>query len=253
MTTEINQDATADAGRFLTAQWKWLAMLNYEIDPSVLSKRVPRGTEIDYWNGRCYVSMVGFLFLDTKVLGLPVPFHRDFEEVNLRFYVRRNADDGWRRGVSFIKEIVPKFAIAAVAQIVYNENYVSTPMRRDIETEENGELKKNGRVEYGWKWDDRWNSLSVRTAGDPQPMITGSEEEFIAEHYWGYSLQRDGGTVEYKVEHPKWRVWQVSEHSFDCDVEQLYGKEFVPFLSASPTSAFLAEGSLIAVYNGVRV
>src|SRR6185503_10439864 len=104
-----------------TAHWRFLMMLNYEVDPSVLHPLVPRGTELDTWHGRTYASVVGFLFLDTRVLGLAIPFHRDFEEVNLRFYVRRREAEAWRRGVVFIKEIVPRWAIATVARVAYNE------------------------------------------------------------------------------------------------------------------------------------
>src|SRR5262245_60741200 len=121
--------------RFLTAEWRHLVMLNYEIDPAALRARVPAGTELDSWNGKTFVSLVGFRVLRTRVLGVPVLFHRSsigkgisrtswgsFEEVNLRFYVRRRAPEGWRRGVVFVKEIVPKAAVAAVARWVYNEN-----------------------------------------------------------------------------------------------------------------------------------
>src|SRR4026208_556537 len=96
------------ASPFLTAEWRRLAMLSFEIDPRVLSPLVPAGTELDEWQGRTFASLVGFLFLDTRVFGLAVPFHRNFEEVNLRFYVRRMASDGLRRGVVFVKEIVPR-------------------------------------------------------------------------------------------------------------------------------------------------
>src|SRR5262245_20887686 len=109
---------------FLTADWRYLVMINYEVDPEILHPYIPGGTELDQWQGRTFVSVVGFLFLRTRVLGLTIPFHHNFEEVNLRFYVRRRAIEGWRRGVVFIREIVPRWAIAAVAREFYNENYV---------------------------------------------------------------------------------------------------------------------------------
>src|SRR3954447_19553034 len=134
---------------FLTGQWKYLAMLNYEIDPAILDARVPRGTELDSWNGKTMVSVVGFMFLETRVLGMKIPFHVRFEEVNLRFYVRRKAEDGWRRGVVFIKEIVPRRAIAMGARIFYNENYIARRMRHRIELAES--TVERGGVEYGWR------------------------------------------------------------------------------------------------------
>ncbi len=238
---------------FLTAQWRWLAMANYAIDPAVLAPYVPRGTELDTWEGRHYVSLVGFLFLDTRVLGVPIPFHRNFEELNLRFYVRRKGPDGWRRGAVFIKELVPRWAIATVARVVYGENYESRPMRHTVERDAPTPL-----VRYEWYAQKRWQRLAIQTTGTAQPLVTGSEAEFITEHYWGYAAQRDGGCVEYQVEHPSWRVWQAAPiHArgveFDGDAAALYGAQFADVLASQPVSAFVAEGSAIKVRRGVRI
>lgn len=229
---------------FLTAEWRSLAMLNYEVAPGLLRPLVPAGTELDTWEGRTYVSLVGFLFLKTRVLGVPIPFHRDFEELNLRFYVRREAPDGPRRGVVFVKEVVPRLAIATVARLVYNENYVARRMRhRRVE---------NG-VTYEWRNAGQWNRLGVETDGPPRPLEPGSEAEFITEHYWGYARQRDGGTVEYQVEHPPWRVWAATSWTLDTDAASLYGPELGEALRREPVSAFLAEGSAIVVRRGSRM
>jgi uncharacterized protein len=237
---------------FLRAEWRRLAMLNYEVDPALLRTFVPRGVELDTWDNRHFVSVVGFLFLKTRVLGLPIPFHQDFEEINLRFYVRRRAEDGWRRGVVFIKEIVPRLAIATVARVVYNENYAARPMRHRTDSD-NGTIAPNGSVEYSWRDFGAWHHVRAKTAGAAQPLIEGSEEEFITEHYWGYAAQRDGGCVEYQVEHPRWRVWRTSEAAVECDVKRIYGHQFIECLSAKPASAFVADGSAIVVRKGVRI
>lgn len=236
---------------FLTAQWRHLAILNYEVDPAPLSPRIPRGTELDLFAGRALVSTVGFLFLDTRLLGWPVPFHRNFEEVNLRFYVRRRAADGWRRGVVFVKELVPKRALAWVARAVYNENYVALPMRHRVESPPGG-AGGNVSAEYAWKFQGKWNRLSLRTQETAQSLVPGSEEEFIVEHYWGYTGLRDGGTLEYRVEHPPWMVRRASEALLECDSAGLYGAAFAEGLSRAPRSAFLAEGSPVAVFRGER-
>jgi len=228
---------------FLTAEWRHLAMLNYEVDAARLAGLVPRGTELDSWNGRSYMSVVGFLFLDTRVLGVPIPFHRNFEEVNLRFYVRRRAEDGWRRGVVFVKEIVPRAAIACVACSLYDEKYVALPMRHRIDAA----------VSYEWTFEGRVQRLSLTPASEPRPLIPGSEEEFIAEHYWGYTAQRDGGACEYRVDHSPWRVASASSAVLDCDAGRLYGEAFAEVLCGRPTSAFLAEGSPVSVSSGVRI
>lgn len=240
---------TSDRRVFLTAEWKHLAMLNYEIEPSLLRPFVPAGTELDAWNGRTFVSMVGFLFCQTRVFGWPIPFHRHFEEVNLRFYVRRKASDGWRRGVVFVREIVPRAAIALVARRVYNEPYLALPMTHRI----NGSAGRVASVEYAWRHAGRQHRLQLDTKGAPEPLSEGSEAEFITEHYWGYNRQRDGSTLEYQVDHPRWRVSEATEARLECDVERLYGRSFCECLSGRPSSAFLAEGSAVRVFQGVRV
>ncbi|HEU0052240.1 MAG TPA: DUF2071 domain-containing protein [Longimicrobium sp.] len=240
--------AEALPGRFLTAEWRWLVMLNFAVEPALLRPLVPRGTELDAWEGRTYASVVGFLFLDTRVMGVPIPLHRDFEEVNLRFYVRRKGPEGWRRGVVFAKEIVPRAAIATVARVLYNEPYVALPMRHRVDIGAEG-----GSAEYGWRLRGRWCSLRAEVRGAPAALVAGSEEEFITEHYWGYTAQRDGGTAEYRVEHPAWRVWRAESAALDADVAALYGEAFAEALSAPPVSALVAEGSPIVVRRGRRI
>lgn len=234
---------------FLTAEWKHLAMLNYEIDPALLAPCVPAGTELDSWKGKVLVSMVGFRFLNTRVFGIPIPFHRDFEEVNLRFYVRRQTEEGGRRGVVFIKEIVPRVAIALIARKLYHEPYIALPMSHRLEME-TGAVKS---AEYSWCFGGRQNHLKLAVRAAAQLLREGSEAEFITEHYWGYNAQPDGATLEYRVEHPRWRVYDVADAKLDCDVAGLYGEHLRHCLSRKPSSAFLAEGSAVTVHQGVRL
>jgi uncharacterized protein YqjF (DUF2071 family) len=230
---------------FLTAEWRHLAMLNFEIDPKVLRPFVPVGTELDDWQGRTYVSMVGFLFLNTRVFGVAIPWHRNFEEVNLRFYVRRKAEEGWRRAVVFVKELVPRVAIALTAKILYGENYAAVPMRHHLEQQAGGR-----QVSYSWWFGGRENRMQVSVAGDAVEVAAGSDVEFITEHYWGYARRRGGRTTEYRVEHPRWQVSLATACQLDCDVAGLYGSQFVEFLQTAPASAFLADGSAVTVYRG---
>ncbi len=236
--------------QFLTAEWRHLAMLNFEIDPKILEPLVPRGTELDVWNGKFLVSVVGFLFQDTRLLGSPIPFHRNFEEVNLRFYVRCRTPEGWRRAVVFVKELVPRRAIAWAANLFYNENYLALPMGHRLV---NDPAQNRTTVSYWWRTRGRKNHLEMEVEGEPLPIEDGSHEEFITEHYWGYCRQRDGGTMEYEVEHPRWRVRPAKTFRLDCDVAGLYGSPFVSYLQAAPVSAFLAEGSKVIVFKGSRL
>lgn len=231
---------------FLSAEWRHLIMANYVIDPAILKPLVPFGTELDDFDGQVYVSMVGFRFLDTRVKGIPIPGHRNFEEVNLRFYVRRKVEGEWRRGVVFVSEIVPRWAIAFVARTLYGEPYLALPMQHVIS--ESGPLQ----VRYNWKHSGRWNTLEASASGGLEPMAPGSVEEFISEHYWGYTA-RGKSSAEYEVEHPRWNIWKTSSARLDCDVAKLYGAPFVESLAANPASAFIAEGSAVTVRAGATV
>jgi uncharacterized protein len=234
---------------FLSAEWRDLVMLNYEVEPGLLSSYVPPGTTLDSFNGRTYISLVGFRFHSTKLLGfVPVPFHSNFDEVNLRFYVRRKEDRDDRRGVVFIAEVVPRRAIAAIARLLYGENYTRLPMKHRIEME-----GLNKTAEYQWQVGGRWCRLSAQTVDSPTHPQEGSLEQFITEHYWGYSAQRAGGCVEYHVSHVPWRVWTATKAGFEGDASALYGCELARVLQRRPDCAFVADGSPVVVFMGNRV
>ena len=225
-------------------------MLNYEVDADPLLPFVPSGTELDRWNDKVFVSLVGFRFLKTKLFGfMPIPMHSNFDEVNLRFYVRRPAGGETRRGVVFIRELVPRRAIAFVARTFYNENYVALPMAHEIRSVGDNSL----RVAYRWRSENCWNGINLETEGNSKLAGDGSMEQFITEHYWGYVAQPDGGCVEYRVTHPSWRVCQVRQSAFEGDVDGLHGKDFAAVLRGKPESAFLAEGSAVTVMRGRRL
>jgi uncharacterized protein len=221
-------------------------MFTYEVDPSLLVPLVPRGTELDTWNGTTFASIVAFRFQRTRILGIPVPLHRDFEEANLRFYVRREVPAELRRGVVFIREIVPRRAVAALARWFYNEPYRALPMRSSVET------TPHLSVRYSWQLSRVWQSVAART-GQPLALPgAGSFEQFIAEHYWGYTRQRDGSTIEYHVTHPPWAVAPAESHRIDADLGLVYGSAFAACLT-QPVSVFLAAGSPVTVSRPVSL
>ncbi|CAH0995722.1 hypothetical protein EMA8858_01847 [Emticicia aquatica] len=233
---------------FLKAQWSNLVMANYEISPEILKKYLPYKTELDTWNNRCYVSLVGFQFLETKVLGIKFPFHTNFDEVNLRFYVRYKDNGQWKRGVVFIKEIVPKFMITLVANTLYNEKYATHPCKHHIQKTD-GELF----VKYLWKSKSGWNHIQVSADSGILPIEKGSEEEFITEHYWGYAGFSAQKTNEYQVEHPRWNIHPVKNYHILCNFKELYGDDFAFLKGTQPTSVLLAEGSEVSVFKGQTI
>lgn len=234
---------------FLTANWRNLLMLNFAADAATLQPYLPAHTEPDTWNNIHYVSLVGFLFEDTRVKGISFPGHRTFEEVNLRFYVRYKDQGQWKRGVVFIKELVPKHLITFVANTLYRENYATHRMRHQWEYPGNNTL----RVTYEWEINGQPNYLSATAAETALPLTPDSEAAFITEHYWGYTRLNDRTTGEYQVTHPQWDIHPVQHYDYRCNAAELYGAAFGPILQQPPLSALLAQGSAIAVMPGRKL
>ncbi|MDH3491914.1 MAG: DUF2071 domain-containing protein [Acidobacteriota bacterium] len=230
--------------RFLTARWEDLIMANYAVDPSLIEELLPKGTEIDLFDGKCYVSLVAFRFVDTRVLGIPFPFHKDFEEVNLRFYVTRDTGEEIRRGVVFVKEIVPKPLITFVARTLYGEPYETWSMSHN---------KTASGLTYKWSDKNSSNRLHIETGDNLGVPKAGSLEEFIIEHYWGYTKRGNRRTDEYRVAHPKWELFDINYVELDVDFEKCYGKRFGFMKDTEPDSILLAKGSEIEVFKGEKL
>jgi len=246
----MTASASTEVRPFLRARWESLLMLNWACPAEWLAGRVPPGVELDPFEGECLVSIVGFLFKDTRVRGVRIPWHVDFEEVNLRFYVRRVMPDGEvRRAVTFVSELVPRRAIATVARLAYNEPYRTVPMSHSVALDP----ERGGAASYRWRFRGAPFALQAAAEGPARESAPGSEAEFITEHYWGYTKTRSGGTSEYPVEHPRWRVWDVPDATLDGDTSALYGPDFGALLATPPRSAFLAEGSAVEVFPGSRI
>lgn len=233
---------------FLNAEWRKLILVNYEIDPKLLAKHVPFGAELDLWQGKCYLSVVGFMFVNTRMLGMKIPFHINFEEVNLRFYVKRIVNEEIKRGVVFIKEIVPKFAITTIANLIYRENYETLKMSHVWKQEED-----NLFVKYSWKKKGEWNFISVNAKSRAEDFPIDSETEFITEHFWGYANVNDKKSNEYEVTHPRWKAYKVKDFDLKIDFATVYGSEFTFLNQKEPASVMLAEGSEITVESKRKI
>lgn len=229
---------------FLKAEWRKLIIANYIIDPKLLKDYIPKGTELDIWNGNCYISLVGFMFLNTKVFGIKISYHINFEEINLCFYVKYKDGETWKRGVVFIKEIVPKKAITFVANTFYKEHYQTLPMHHKWTFE-----SKHIDIQYNLKANENLHSIHVKVKNELNEILEGSEAEFITEHYWGYSKHSATKTIEYEVTHPRWKHYPIITSNIQIDFGIVYGDHFQFLNHVNPTSIYLAEGSEITVKN----
>jgi len=229
---------------FLLSEWNNLIMANYAVPEELLSPFIPRKTELDFYKGKTFVSLVGLMFLNTKILGLSVPYHINFEEVNLRFYVRHNDHGNWKRGTVFIKEIVPRSAVSFFANFFYGEKYSTMRMKHS-------HVKKDDEIEtsYEWKHENKWNKIAASSREKSLPLRMNGEEEFIVEHNWGYTKYNENKTYEYEVNHPRWDIFEVSNYTIDCDFSGIYGNEFSFLSDTAPSSVFMARGSEVKIYH----
>jgi len=229
---------------FLHAEWNNLIMANYVVPKELLSPFIPYKTELDLYKEKTFVSLVGFMFLNTRILGLSVPYHINFEEVNLRFYVKYHDRGKWKRGTVFIKEIVPKPAISFIANNIFREKYSTMKMKHF-------HIEKSDVIEtcYEWKYKNKWNKLAASSQKKSLPMRINSEEEFIAEHYWGYTKYNENKTYEYEVNHPRWEIFKVLNYTINCDFSGIYGDEFSFLSNTKPSSVFMAKGSEVRIHS----
>lgn len=228
---------------FLKAKWENIVMANYEIDPKLLIPYLPNGVSLDLFNGKAYVSLVGFMFKNSKLFNVPIPFFGSFEEINLRFYVIRKEGNILKRGVVFINETIPYQLVAWVANKLYNEHYTVVPTKHELSSN-----NKTIQIKFEWLLQKKWNTIAVEYESKTESMKTGSLEKFIYEHYYGYTKINDLKTEEYQLRHPSWKIHKVTDYKIDCDFEAMYGKSFSILSKKQPSEAFIAEGSDVAIY-----
>jgi uncharacterized protein len=227
---------------FLKANWEHIIMANYAVPTKVLAAYLPKGVALDLYEGKAYVSLVGFMFKHTKLFNIPIPWLGTFEEINLRFYVTRKESDMVKRGVVFVNETIPYKAVAWVANKLYKEHYTAIPTRHLFE-------KKDAiqKIKYEWNIKNKWNSLSVENNTLATAMLPNSFESFIFEHYYGYTKIDAVNTEEYKIQHPSWNVYEIKNSDINCDFEAMYGTDFSFLNTTKPSSVFMAEGSAVEV------
>ena len=230
------------ANTFLRAKWQNLIMANYEIDSNCLLPYLPKGVELDYFQGKTYVSLVGFLFQDTSIFNIPIPLLGTFEEVNLRFYVVRKIGNELRRGVVFINETVPNKIVAKIANKLYKEHYTAVPTKHKWIVNENEK-----EILYQIKVKSLWNTIKVVASAQKIKLENDSIEEFILEHYFGYTKVDESESIEYKINHPRWDIYPIHNYIIDFDFAAFYGENFNQLNNVKPSSVILAEGSDISV------
>lgn len=222
----------------ISCSWQNIILVNYRIDPKVLTPYLPKHTSFDLYKGECLISIVGFLFKDVHIMGIPLPYHQLFEEFNLRFYVVHKDKEETKRGVVFLREFVPNSGITLAANTFAREKYRKYPMKHAVR-------KMNGAVSasYSFEVKNHWNSVSAKAEALEREILPGSLEDFIADHYYGYNIWYGNRTLEIQLKRPAWKYQKLLSFGVDCRFEDFYPPPFIPFLYEEPHSVQFVSGS----------
>ena len=227
---------------FLTARWENLAIITYKIHPASLSIYIPPGLAADTINGDAFVSIVAFDFNDIKIKSLRIPFHVNFPEINLRFYVK----DENRNGVVFISEFVDKYFVPFVANSVYNENYKRIRMKKVMKILDGDDV-----IHLNYNMNMKGREFNLNMKAKQESFIPGENtiEHFIKEHEWGFGKSRRGKLLSYKVVHPVWEVCPVTHFSHNFDFGLIYGNKWEMLNDEKPFNVMFAKGSEVKVFS----
>ena len=236
----------------MRARFSELVALNFSIDPAILQPLVPRGLELDFFKDETYVSLIAMMLRDVRVFGFPIHIASGFEEINLRFYVRRRVGDSYRKGACFLKDYVSGAAAAWVLGRIFKAEFGRLKLKHKNSGFDPKEENAIPEVDYQWKVDDHMNRVRVKAREKVQRMGADTKVGFILNHNNEYSC-RNGKTLEYAMARPQWVVWNAAQANFTCDVRKLFGPEFEKPLSRRPASVFVTSGSEVVIYKPTEV
>lgn len=226
---------------FLTAVWSDLILASFAVPDHVLQPYLRPGLTLDRWDGSAWCSLVAFDFRKTTVLSVPMPPGlgvRDFPEFNLRFYAR----EGDRRGVVFVRELVPSWFLAGAARLTYNEPYRTTCMTSRVT--QIGDLR---RVRHDFVWEGQRQTIAVSAHGPAQAPSEDTFDHWVKEQAWGFGRHRSGKAIRYHVQHPTWAAYPVEEYAIRVDTGRMYGPPWRFLEERAPDSVVLAEGSAVSI------
>ena len=106
-----------------------------------------------------------------------------------------------KRGVVFISEVVPHKIVSFLANKLYKEHYSTAKMASSILVE--NEIKQ---IKYTWQSQSQMYSIDTSFFDKQDDIEPNSLEEFIYEHYYGFTKVSARETWEYKVNHPRWQT-----------------------------------------------
>lgn len=232
----------------ISSEFRKVALLNYIVPPEVVEKYLPKYTKPDFYNGNCFISLVGFQVKKLKVSDVKVPLIKDFDEIDLQIYVKRFDGARWVKGVVIISRIFDQPGAATLTNTLFKTNYTSMPTTSEVnETEEGLEVK------YSWQLNGKEQSFSVKSNNLAAPYDKDTEAAFILDRSLGFIKAGEEETFQYTINHASWHLYTVEEYAVDVD----FSRQFDPVLNILntmvPQSVILTEGSTVEIGENVEV
>ena len=237
---------------FVSAYWSDLILLSYAVPDRLLLPRIAP-FDLDYWDGQAYVSVVGFHFGKTRILGVPpgplLPNVANFAQWNLRTYVRRKVNEVGSShakqaagGIVFLKEFVPSPMVTGLVRTLYNENYVTAPLSLTLQSEGN-----TLDVCYSLEVGGRKHTIAAKSVLAPSKLKAGSADEFFIERYWGSPGAYGNKVISFQIAHAPWNTYDISSCDVDADFGLLYGKDWEFLNNRKPDYAAWCDGSSVGI------
>ena len=181
-------------------EWRDLAYIHFDYDPTVVQALLPEGLEVDTWGGRAWVGLIPFSMRNISFPFTPaVPWLGSFPEINVRTYVIRDGVPG----VWFFSLDVNRLLPAFVARLTYRLPYCWGRASNILDGH-----RLVTHVRRRWPAGDAAARIEVSIGdaiADPSPF-----EHFLTAR-WGLYSRAGRTKVRYApVDHPRWELHRAS-------------------------------------------
>lgn len=183
--------------------WRHLLFLHWRVDPEQMQHLLPKGLEVDTFDGSAWIGLVPFQMDQVRFFSLPkIPTTSTFFECNVRTYVLQDGIPGvW----FFSLDAASRLAVLG-GRNLWKLNYIHAKFDVSIEGD---------RVDYTLARHDGTRSRIHWTAGSELPKSEpGGLRHFLTERYYLYASQA-GKIWRGPIWHEPWRLREAALHDLD--------------------------------------
>ena len=201
-------------------KWRELLFLHWEVPPPALKALLPRGLDVELWEGRAFVGLVPFVVSETRARFLPpLPGLSSYYEINTRTYVR-HADSADREsgesGVWFFALDASNVGVTAGARATFQLPYFPcTAQRRH--SDRDGSIVRYRSARLGPGPTPGELDVEYRVHEAIGTAEAGSLDHFLVERYTLFTVLRPMGLMVGQVRHQPYSLRRVELIRLDCE------------------------------------